>query len=519
MQRFHTVIVLQTEGTAPVTGGVPAWEIGDRILLPVTDDPALFCGQIYPAIYRFLARHGFVPSPFFPDLVYQALFDYGVIRTEGDEALVRVLNDEGRLAGDLLEAGRALFREEGAISDIRALLDRALPVADHIIWPEDNSGFSHASSVKSHLERFGGHTLAGYVITVTEENGKTGPGPLLDFVRSVAARPSGRAEPDPALLRDLERPVKENEQLLRAITGDYEWRAMPFPPGAHGQVVDLWPARHLLLYDQDELAYRSPEAFRALVMEALYIHWFGPKPPDTKENTWFSRLVREVTGQRAVKRGILLHPGAARWFDRFYHEEYRLVNRVADRSRINRLPPPDQYLEAVRHGGRVGIACTDIRDDLVKHALEVTEDARNAVADLLITEDECLGIVRERIWPVFETLCRPGGDAFKGSAAPARSGRDASAQLTPRGTAPRDDIPVPSPHQPVGATTGRSIAGTGSRDLHDDRLSIPGGFPGGRNDSQEPIARSAGAGGNRSARGNGPSGDRRRIIRNFRDSR
>ncbi len=509
MQQYLIVIVLQTEAQAPVTGSIPAWELGECILLPTTNDPVLFCGQMNPAIFRFLVKHGFIDDPCFPDLVFQALYDIGILRGREYEVFSRVFQDEGQLAQDLFEAGRMLFSEERAINDIRMLYKVAHSISRRAVWSDGKTGFTNTSSASSRLERLGGHVLAGYAIASTETIGQAGIGSILDFVRSVAARPSGRAEPGSGQLEELERSVRENEQLLRAVTGDYKWRAMPLPPGAHGRVVDLWPVRHLLLYDQDELAHRSPEAFRALVMEALYRYWFALKTDDLTENPWFTRLVSVITTQRAVRKGTSLHPGVIRWLEQFYREEYSPVNRVADRSRISRLLLPDQYLEAVLYEGRGGNASSDIRDDAVKYALDSTSESRKCIIDPLTTNEACLAIIRERMWPVFEQLCRrPGWHALEGSATPGRSRRDASAQLTPRGSASRHDVPVPSPHQPIGATTGRTIEGKVSENLHDDRLSIPGGFPGGRDDQLDPFAQTAGAGGTmpRSTSGKGAGG-------------
>ena len=166
------------------------------------------------------------------------------------------------------------------------------------------------------MEQRSGHVLAGVITASFDQAGITH---VLDFVRSAAGRPSGRAEPGPGPARDLEKSMQEIEQLLRAVTGDYGWRAVPMHPesllfgrswisGRNGTCSSTIPA---------ELAYRSPDAARALVMEA----WYGMRfrldasGCDTPDDPWFPPWLGYVRIPRAVRKGFALHPGVSRWMD------------------------------------------------------------------------------------------------------------------------------------------------------------------------------------------------------------
>ena len=91
-------------------------------------DPALFAGQIHPAVFRFLVRRRILSDPFFPDLVVQALGDIGVIREGGSEALERIFAGEIPPSGELFRAGQALFLESGMVTDVRTLFGVSLKV-------------------------------------------------------------------------------------------------------------------------------------------------------------------------------------------------------------------------------------------------------------------------------------------------------------------------------------------------------------------------------------------------------
>ena len=121
MQRFPAFLALEAGEKIPLPGTIPFFEADDRILIAPSDDPALFAGQIHPAVFRFLVRRRILSDPFFPDLVIQALGDIGVIREGGYDALERIFPDETPPAGVLFRAGQALFRESGPVTDVRTL--------------------------------------------------------------------------------------------------------------------------------------------------------------------------------------------------------------------------------------------------------------------------------------------------------------------------------------------------------------------------------------------------------------
>ncbi len=167
------------------------------------------------------------------------------------------------------------------------------------------------------IEQLGGHLLAGMFFAHGEAPDRIHIGPVLDFMYSVAALPFGRGTPGPVRVRELERAIQEQEQLIRAVAGDYSWRAVPMPPrtGGYRPLVDLWPDRHLVLYDREEMAYRSPDAFKALVMEAWYRHRYGTREPAGSNNPdhekWFDRLVSVLSIPRVIGSGSRVHPGVA----------------------------------------------------------------------------------------------------------------------------------------------------------------------------------------------------------------
>ena len=381
-----------------------------------------------------LYRQGILSDPFFPDLVVQALGDIGVLRERGLEALERIFTGEIPPSGELFRAGQAIFLESGTVTDVRTLFGVSLKV-----------GVAGSATDFAGVERSSGHVLAG-VITASSDQSEIRQ--VLDFVRSVAGRPSGRAEPGPGLARDLEKGMQENEQLLRAVTGDYTWRAVPMHPEScmFRPLVDLWPERHLLLYDPAELAYRSPDATRALVMEA----WYGMRfrldasGLDTPDNPWYPRLSRVLGIPGALRKGFALHPGVSRWIDRFCREEYSLANLCADRSRISRLPLPDQFLEGVLYEARTGDPAVHIRDEAIQYVLRVTFEARMEMETA--TDEKCVRIIRERVWPVFEQVCLvQDGYGAVGSVSPAGTGAGKALPFTPRGTIAREDDSVQSP--------------------------------------------------------------------------
>lgn len=482
MERFQAVLLVQAGAACPLPGTTPAWESDDRILLAPTDDPALFSGQLYPAVFRYLVRTGLFPDPVFYDLVLQAWGDIGVVREGESDALTRVF---GAGAGDLFAAGCALFRDRGMVNDVRELYEAALEM--------DGAGRPDRGDQEA------GHVLAGVISASAEAACEDEVGLLLGFIRSTATNPSGRTDDDPRIARELDQVMQENEHLLRAVTGDYAWRAVPLQSTSprFRLPVELLPERHLLLYEPALLAGRSPGAARALVMEAVYRLWFGRKDP--ADDPWFNRLVQVLDSSRGVVKGSALHPGIPHWLARFCREEYTLAGRAADRSRISRLPRPDQFLEGALYEGRTGEPAEHIRDTAVRHALAVTAAARTE-ADA-VSDDEYLFLIREKIWPVFAPITRvPEGWQNPRTGSPAVSRPGVRREMTPRGTVARPDTPVPSPRRPTDPATGRALVGGGDSLLSDDGFSIPGGGPG-------ELAQPGGPGGPRSGRGGGsPAG-------------
>lgn len=487
MQRFPAILALEEGGKIPLPGTVPSFEADDRILIVLSDDPALFSGQLDPAIFRFLVRRGILPVPFFPDLLLQALGDIGVIRGGGPSVLDRVFPADIPPVANLFRAGQALSPDWGTVSDVRDLFRVALGEG---VAGED-TGFSD-------LERLSGHVLAGLA---TAAQGRGDICQILDFIRSVGARPSGRTEPGTGDARNLEKVMQEHEQLIRVITGDYSWRAVPLHRDSctFRPLVDLWPDRHLILYDPAELAYRSHDGSRALLMEAFYSRMFGidTRGCDLPDSTWSPRLIRVLDIRRAFRKGSAVHPGAFRWFSRFCREEYSLVNRCADRSRISRLPLPDQFLEAVCYEARTGEPAVHIRDQAVRYALDVTSDARKEM--VTATDEECTLIVTEKIWPVFEQVCLCAhGHGVTGTVLAAETGKGKELAFTPRGTVMREDASAQSPVQPSAPLTGRTITGTGDNLFEDGGVSIPQGSAGTRvqaDDSRGNRSRVPGSGG------------------------
>ncbi len=467
LQRFSAFLALEGGEKIPLPGTIPFFEADDRILIAPSDDPALFAGQIHPAVFRFLVRQRILSDPFFPDLVSQALGDIGAIREGGCDALERIFPDETPPAGVLFRAGQALFRESGPVTDVRTLFGLSFRTG------AAGKGIDFAG-----MEQRSGHVLAGVITASCDQAGITH---ILDFIRSVAGRPSGRAEPGPGPARDLEKSMQEIEQLLRAVTGEYGWRAAPMHPesSVFRPLLDLWPDRHLILYDPAELAFRSAEAIRALVMEAWYCQTFrlDTSGCDSPDDPWFPRLARIVHIPRAVRKGSLLHPGVPKWMTLFCSEEYSPVNLTAARSRISRLPLPDQFLEGALYEARTGSPAAHIRDEAILYALKVMHEARMEIQTA--TDEECIRILRDRVWPQFREIClATSGYGVAGPVSFAGTGKGRDIPFSPRGSTARENTSVQSPQLPSSDFSGRVLTGEGGSLSEDGGLPVPTGAAG-----------------------------------------
>jgi len=488
MLRFPAIMQLQTAGRAYDDLVRPLCDPGTRILVLATDEPAVFCGYLNREIFRFISGKGIIPDLSFPETVLQALYDIGVLREGGEKVLADTFRDEGHEVMDLFKAGQALSVDRETISDIRTIFGLTLLNGTDSCLHDDTAPMpgEDLSGSYTRLRQLSGHVLAGFISTRAEMTKRPCTDLVLEFVGSVAARPSGRAPPGTGQIRDLERNIQDAEQLIRAVTRDYAWRAIPMPLRTAGYrpVVDLWPDRHLILYDQEELVYRSPEASKALIMEALYRHSYGLRSSDSdsiqETGDWYHRLVSVVTTPRAVLAGARVHPGVARWMKTLCTEEYDPVNRMVTSSLRTGWPLPDQFLDAAVCEGRTDKPARDIQDPLVKCALDVTYELRNMLSRSETTSQECLAMIREQIWPVFRQLSNDTPAAIPAnSVSPGRSHRGAPQNaIRPQGTAPRIDTTVPDAHHPETVHRGKVVEGKGKSLLDNDGLLVPGGHRG-----------------------------------------
>ncbi|MDD1712590.1 MAG: VWA domain-containing protein [Methanoregulaceae archaeon] len=487
MQRFPAMMLLQAgaRGSGPVQGS--GRDTGDRILILRTDDPGILCGQVNQGIFLFLTRNRYTEAQYFPGLVLQALLDAGIFRFGGYHAIESVYGEDGPLVRDLFDAGRDLCKDRESITDIRRLYEAAyatLTAGERPVGNGERAGGGGLRFSPDLMDRLGGHVLAGSAVKHPGETEGTGIRLILAFSRSVACQLSGRTEPGAAGLRNLEENVSGIEHLFRVVTGDYAWRAVQHTPGPgeYRPGIDILPKHHMILYDPRDIAYRSPVATRGLVMEALYRWWFAPRvdsgDPFIANKPWFALLFRVLVTPRVVRTGTGLHPGIRTWLDHLCYEEYGPVAYVADRTRISRLSPHDLFLHAALFEGRAGEIYPGSRDSPVIQALEATRAAREEITRAGTPDPVCLTIIREQIWPVFVQLFPTDPEPpSSGIVTHEESRVTGSPQLTCRGSTPRVDTLVPSPHQPAGNTSGKTIPGEGPNLLNDDSLHIPGVSP------------------------------------------
>jgi hypothetical protein len=473
MQRLPTVILLQ------------GWEneisrmnrrtlSSDSTLVPPYDDPAGFCGRIHQGIFCHLVQKRILPEPLFPDLVLQAIGDFGIIGAGGIEALRRHRSEEGPDPVVFFESGRNLFRDAGRIRDIRTLYRTVSGILE---------GEGKEEVAGDLQESLAGHVLAGFAYASRESGSSSGLAPIVAFVRSVASRRSGRADPGPDQLRDLDQTVQEIGHLLRVLTDDYSWRTFALPPRTGSFfAIDILPDRHLLQYDPGSLVYKSREASLSLAMESLYRSWFGIRPPvhniPELYLPWFARLAAVVGTRRAVRKGLALHPGAAGWLENFALEEYDDLNRRVFRKTADRLSLPDQFLFAALAEARTGIPQEEMTDISVRQVLAATRWARREIEDPFLPDDACITILRDDIWPACAPLfAGPDIPVTPVTTSPART-RAREHRLAALGTTRRDDAAVPSPYTPSSTMPGKVIAGEEQGLMDDDEFSLSSGPPG-----------------------------------------
>ncbi len=500
MQRFPAILLIESgiKGLSSLSG--PAFETGDDIPVPASEDPALFSGLLHQALFRFFMRKGFIPKVFFRSLLLHAVFDAAIIETEGGEALEYIYPEDDMPVSVYVSAGRDLAREGGVINDIRVLYRVVHSVRTRAL--KLPAGTLSCSTVPfSRREQYAAHVLAGWAAARSlpgamgtgsmndtsipvEPAKKTALALILEWISLTAGTPAGRASPDDARIRDLNKTLKELEQLLRAISGDYSWSSAPMTPapGTFRPPAIIRPGQKVLLYDRDDFACRSPGARRALVLEALYREWFGVRihPHDLPEShtTTFMRLSGIVFTPRAVRKGCVIHLGAIHLYEALAREEYDPVTRPVEQHFLLGLSLPDQFLAGACAEGRTGKHARDLVDlrDIVFFALDATRDARNEVADPAVTGEACIRILHERIWPYLEKLCySPDIRSGEKGVLPGLSHNERPPQVLAMGEARRVDTSVPSTNPAMGSATGWTIAGTGPSLLEPDGLDVPGG--------------------------------------------
>jgi hypothetical protein len=502
MQRFPVLLLIESglKGLSSLSG--PVFETGDEIPVPASDDPALFSGLLHQALFRFFIRNGLIGGIFFRSLLLKTIFDTSIIETAGEEALLLVYQEDDPLISACVSAGRELSGEEGSINDIRILYRVVYSLLT--IARKEQADAVHDSPVPfDQLEHYAAYVLAGWATAAARtlsRNAGTGPvddtsisgeprkktavSCIVDWMRATAVNTSGRTRPDEAKVRELDKTLKELERLLRAISGDYSWRSAPMAPAPETfrPPVIIRPGQNILLYDRDDLAWRSSGACRALALEAIYREWYGvrinPRDLPEPDRVTFLRLSGIVFTPRAVRKGYNIHPGAKRLLEILAKEEYDPVIRPVEQDFLLGLTLPDQFLTGARAEGLTGKPARSLVDlrDIVNSALDATRDARNEVTDPAVSDETCIRILQERIWPVVEKLyyC-PDPRAGEPRLTPALHRIDDNPQVLTMGEADRVDTSVPATNPAIGSATGRTIAGTGPSLLEPDGFNVPGG--------------------------------------------
>ena len=491
MKRFNATMLLQMGSHQQYPLKRPLWETGENILVACNDKPEIFCSRLNLSVFWFLASRGHLKVPVFRDMVLQALHDAGVFLGGGENALERLYQDDEILSPGFFEAGRQLSGRLEALLDVRDLFETALNLRPDLDDASCRNGILSARPLPlATMEKRGGQVLAGFASIAAESPASMGLDTIISFSEQVASRMAGQAEPGPLEIQGLDEVILECLHVLRVLTGDYRWRAVPFSgkEDHYRLLVSLSPDSATMHYDRDKLAYWQPAAIKALVVEALYRSQFivisGHGTKTRRLNAWFRVLVSIVCSPRAVIKGREKHPGVWRWFERLSEEETTPANLLVQQATMNRTHPVHQFLEGVMFEGRIDGICGYINDQTVVQALERTREARRKAASTGRNDEECVAIVRNDVWPVFQHLStlssgRVNGCGFLGE----RGDEGPGTLLEPRGSVPRVDSSVTSPDQPSGDTEGVVIEGDGPGLLEDDGLSIPGfsdvnGLPG-----------------------------------------
>lgn len=491
MKRFNTVMLLQMGHQMQYPLERPPWETGENILVAFHDAPEFFCSRLNLAVFWFLAARGHLKVPVFKYTVLQALHDVGVFRGGGENALVRMYRDDDVLSPGLSEAGRQLAGRLERLYDIRELFETALTCGS---GPADvlcrNRSQPACSLPLTTMEKRAGQVLGGFASIAAHSSSSMGLDTIIAFSEQIASRMAGQAEPGPLQIQAVDEVILECLHLLRVLTGDYRWRAVPFPDedDHYRPLVSLSPDLARMQYDKEKLAYRHPAATRALVVEALYRNLFITMPGhDTKTSrmdAWFNVLVSMVCSRRAVMKGREMHPGVWRWFERLIEEETSPANILAQEACMELVHPVYQFLEGVVFEGRTGGVCGYVRDPAVVQALERTRDARRKAGSPACDPEGGIATVRNEVWPVFQYLVSVSSTRVNKSGFLGEKGElGQGTLLEPQGSVPRVDTSVRSPDQPSGDTEGVVIEGNGPGLLEDDGLSIPGfsditGLPG-----------------------------------------
>lgn len=497
MKRFKAFMVLQLAGQLKEPLEEPAWEAGASLPLVLHDDPATFQAAMDLAFFRFLVKKGIIEQPIYPETVLQALYDAELLRMGGSRSAGSIPGISVALQQELYDAGREQQSVHQEAPDLPVLFSLALPLIRKCMVPVTFQDPGRTPVYDAALVgRAGGTVLAGYATAACEKGCDPALHHIIRFSLAAASRPSGRKEPDNSQKEICDRIVDETRNLVCVLSNDYRLHAVPGSRGGHRPrpLIDIVPGQHTLLYERDELAYRSPEAVRALALEALYLMEEKTCNPelsgDPTRNPVFSRFSEILLMRRSLTRGMRRHPGAGRWVTKFLEEAYDEVSFLMTQIRISRNSREEQFLEAALQESRLDGECRLTLDSRVHEALEVTRDARFRAGDPECLPAEVRRIILEEIWPRFRSL------GEKNPNLPIEMGQEGqgtdstpSVTLEAEKVVPRVDASVPGPDQLSSDTTGSVVGeGPGPSFLQDEGIHVSGMGPGpGRVDRPDPL--------------------------------